>query len=408
MKTSNKVCTSVIFYMAMIILNLTIFTDLLPFNTLLKGIVILLLTIKLITERRNKIKINSYIYAMILFAIFVVINLLFGGDISYITTFCLNILIMVLLMQFPEYSNVEVKLASTMCFIQLLFSIYAEVMPISIVNNTFRKIILYDYNVNYSWRNIMGVNVGITKQPGTCAMYMVTLSSFFFAKIAKEKISIKYIIGYVLTIAVIFMTSKRSAIIFSIGTAIIMCLLFSRKRITYKSIFKIIVITILVAGLAYLINLKFDFLEGVKNKNDSLSISNDISNGREEIWKNSINLFFEKPLFGIGLKKYYGLKGVDIHNTYLQYLVEMGIIGFCAFTLCFGYLINSCIWKCKKVYIKGLKDMKVSTIMGLYLLIFLILYGFVGNTFIDYFPLSLFIISVSMIVNDLYLKEVKK
>ena len=49
--------------------------------------------------------------------------------------------------------------------------------------------------------------------------------------------------------------------------------------------------------------------------------------------------------------------------------------------------------------------MEISTIIGLYLIVFLILYGFVGNTFIDYLPLSLFIIAISMISNDYFFKK---
>ena len=77
------------------------------------------------------------------------------------------------------------------------------------------------------------------------------------------------------------------------------------------------------------------------------------------------------------------------------------------FILCFGYLIKEIVDNCKRNYESGFSCMKESTIMGMYLLIFLMLYGFVGNTFIDYLPLSMFIISIGMLVSDVSKKEVK-
>lgn len=396
---------NLIFYIAVIIFNLTVFTDLLPYNTMLKMVSVAILFFLLILKRKNKLNINQYIYVILLFTIFVMFNYIFGGNIAYIVTFVINILTLILLIQFPEFSKVEVKIATIICFIQLIFVVFAQIMPTTFVNKVFSKIILNGYNVNYSWRNIMGVNVGITKQPGICAMYMVTLSSYFFARIMKEKIKIKYIAGYVLCIIAILITGKRAAILFSTLTMIILVCFYKPRKISCDLLLKVLISLIVGIGLLYFLNTKFDLLSTLKNKNSNLAVNNDLTNGRTEIWKDSMELFFEKPIFGIGLKKYYLIRGLDIHNTYLQYLVEMGIVGFIVFISCFGYIILNCLKKCKKIYGYDFKKMEISTIMGIYLLVFLMLYGLVGNTFIDYLPLSLFIISTSMIINDFYVKE---
>lgn len=407
MDSINKRLSNVVFYLALIILNLTIFTDLLPANTALKVISLVLLIVNLVIKRKTKLEFSKILYPLIVFSMFVIANVLFGGDTSYVITFIVNILILFLLIQFPEFSKAEVKIIMIICSIQLLFVVFAQIAPITLVNSLFSKIINYGYNVNYSWRNISGTNVGITKQPGVCAMYMVALSSYFFSKLMKEKKKLKYGVGYVLCIYAIVLTGKRAAMLFSIITVIIMFFMFKHDKLSSKKIINIATLGLITIVVVFVLNVHFGFLDGIIAKNRYLIANNDISNGRMDIWKDSLKLYLQNPLFGIGLKKYYALRGIDIHNTYLQYFVEMGIIGFFVFILCFGYLIKEIVDNCKRNYESGFSCMKESTIMGMYLLIFLMLYGFVGNTFIDYLPLSMFIISIGMLVSDVSKKEVK-
>jgi O-antigen ligase len=133
--------------------------------------------------------------------------------------------------------------------------------------------------------------------------------------------------------------------------------------------------------------------------------NNNLSNGRFSIWEDAISYYSSKPIFGIGLKNYYEISGYDVHNTYIQFLVEAGIVGFVVLiTSVLKILIGSIAGlKCK--YKDGLSGMDTPTIVGVYLLFFLIMYGFVGNTFIDYAPMSLFMISVGLISSDLYSME---
>ncbi len=62
--------------------------------------------------------------------------------------------------------------------------------------------------------------------------------------------------------------------------------------------------------------------------------------GRIVIWKETLDLYTERPIFGVGPgnSEYYGMKydipgerikyGADIHNSYLDLLADYGIIGF--------------------------------------------------------------------------------
>lgn len=56
---------------------------------------------------------------------------------------------------------------------------------------------------------------------------------------------------------------------------------------------------------------------------------NTISNGRLALWQTAWELFLENPLFGIGWEQFMtqNMYKHEVHNTYLQFLCETGIVG---------------------------------------------------------------------------------
>jgi O-antigen ligase len=71
-------------------------------------------------------------------------------------------------------------------------------------------------------------------------------------------------------------------------------------------------------------------------------------NGRGTVWKNGLQLFRENPVFGIGAGGFSGSVSGNLriaaHNTYLEVLVEHGIVGLLVFLgIVFGLL-----WRTKK------------------------------------------------------------
>lgn len=84
---------------------------------------------------------------------------------------------------------------------------------------------------------------------------------------------------------------------------------------------------------------------------------NDVSNGRIELLKQGIILFFKHPVMGIGRgnleyygKQYFenGLRFSDLHNGFLTILVSSGIVGFSLFLvwgICVAYKLFSCMFE---------------------------------------------------------------
>ena len=79
----------------------------------------------------------------------------------------------------------------------------------------------------------------------------------------------------------------------------------------------------------------------------SLRLGGDILSGRIELWREALNIFLEHPIIGIGWggfsgyvsDNYRSLHGnvFNVHNIYLQFLAETGIIG----TL---VIVSSLLW----------------------------------------------------------------
>ena len=109
--------------------------------------------------------------------------------------------------------------------------------------------------------------------------------------------------------------------------------------------------------------------------------------GRLVIWKDALELFVKKPIFGFGPgnNKYFAAKlnvaqvkiagGADVHNSYLDLLVDYGVIGAgCMLAFWVGSLINVL----KKVFNK-----KVCKEAGYYLAVFCVLTASCASMFLS-------------------------
>jgi O-antigen ligase len=400
---------NIVYAFALALYNITIFTDFLPYNTFIKIFALILLIVDYSTKEKRKLFISPIFKPILALNAVILLNSLVGGDLSYIVTFTTNTLFLLFATQYSQFAKIETRIALILLVMHLVFAFFVELVPQSIVDDVFSKIILNNYNSNYSWRNVTGINVGLTNQPGVLATYMVALSAICYAKYFKRR-RLTYIVGYILSMAIILLTTKRSAILFSIASLVIVSVIFTGRKIKKhlsRHFGKYIVFIITGVVMSLELNKRFDLLSGILDKNEALLESNDLSNGRFSIWEDSMTYFSDKPIFGIGLKNYYELNGYDIHNTYIQFLVETGIIGFISLVMCVLKVLFKSIIGLKKKFESNADSINAHSIAGLYLLVFLVLYGFVGNTFIDYAPMSLFMISVGLIDSDLYPKEKK-
>lgn len=386
-------------YAALLLFNMTIFfSDLLPYNTILKFLVLILLIADLLLFHKVTLKLHKKYIPYIVFTVFLWINILVGGDIDFVVTFSINTLILLMLLSLPYFIKIEIYMIGIMSGIHLIASMMVQILPSDVVNNLFSRLIIIGYNVNYSWRIVSGVNVGITKQPGVNAMYLVSFFAFCFAKIyAKSRLQVLHFIGMILSLTFIFITGKRSASIFVPLCVVIFLLLFKKRKFTKKGLVKIFAMCVGTIFLLGFLNKQMSIFSFLIEKMTSLNGVGDTSNGRLSLWNDAIEQFWTSPILGVGVKAIYNSTGYDVHNTYIQILVETGIIGMLLFVLAIVTMLKNIYSTSQKIFMNQNETINVSLCYGIYILIFLLIYGIVGNTFIDYLPLSLFVLSIALI-----------
>jgi O-antigen ligase len=132
-------------------------------------------------------------------------------------------------------------------------------------------------------------------------------------------------------------------------------MLYMQKAIRLRSLFSVALIVIMVSTISF-------FLAPPKVKKmasrridpaKSESVE-DFSAGRLMIWRRSISLFAERPIFGHGYNSIIYLMetrfgyGAAAHNRYLNYLVELGIIG-CGLYIMILLKVFQIIWTYQKI-----------------------------------------------------------
>lgn len=390
-----------ILVLILIVQNLAIFfTDIIGYVTVVQVICAVLLLAYIACHDR-KIRIQKFLYLWFGFVLLVMMNYFIGGDIRFIIFFLINSVLIIETLSIKNVGYYELIIAKICCWIHLLSSIAVYFLPSGVTNSIVNALLGAQAASNYSWRMISNVNPGITSQPGLNAMFMALLILIYAVEmIVTNKNKTIRIIVIAVTFGMILTTAKRSALLVTLISILFFWLLVRRrtgKKITIKK-----VIGFMASAVALILVIRYFYVSttlfsAVLDKTQSLGDAGDLSNGRLSLWAHGIYVFNQHPILGSGLKSIYKETGFDTHNTYIQILAETGLVGFVLFVLGIGSILFQVI---KRTYfilgVKELGEYKRVAGTGMTFLIFLLIYGFMGNTFIDYTPLMLFSASLIM------------
>lgn len=180
-----------------------------------------------------------------------------------------------------------------------------------------------------------GVQVGGSPE---YADYMITIASFvgfyylYNSNCFKDKI--KIVFSQFLLFMGILTEGRRSELVCYLLSIIVVS--FFIQKIRLKSLFIYIrrfVFFILISGLiisvmnglGFLPRLGSTFIR-IENNVDA----NEISTGRLVLWQIAIEKFIESPIVGNGWNsfRYFNPRMFNAHNTYIQFLCEIGLLGF--------------------------------------------------------------------------------
>lgn len=201
------------------------------------------------------------------------------------------------------------------------------------------------------------------------------------------KNEIKFIWCIILSILLIYfvaLTVSKSALLMLCFPALILIYVFMKKRNFFWAILMLVMIMI---GVLLLINNQIGIFSGVMNR---LSNTNtDITSGRIELWKFFIEYFKNNPiqlLFGRSIA-HYMLDGHVAHNTYIDIIYELGIIGGLLFIT-----LLICIVRASKNNLKRKCLLNYSIIT-----IIIIMYAFLSE--LQYFDPPFHIIIAALVLN---------
>lgn len=325
---------------------------------------------------------------------------LYYGLAFSITVFC-AILSCIVIRQ-SEYKNFKFvfKLIFIFSFIHTFASIIYYFFP-NIIQSILPYILkpadltnnLYEFNYN-------GIICGITPIQGINAIYismflMIVFCSLFFNNTKKIFNIILLFLGYF----ALFLSSKRGLLLANIIAMFFVYFFFKykHKQITLKSIFKICFVTLF--SCLILFSILYNYFP------DSLEIferfkQKDFLTGRGDIWNIGWNNYIKNSLFlGTGLFSSRELLFTtlgsfnDLHNIYLQFLIETGILGF-------SVLIFNIINIIRK-FVRVKLDSKnlFAVLLSLYYFIVMFIYGFTGNWLFDVTMVFMFFIVLSIFLS---------
>ncbi len=235
------------------------------------------------------------------------------------------VLFLLIYLGFNE-SDTKESLMDYLCYITLIiaFMIIAQMVHLFLGGGVFSDTgAIIKENVNLGW--------------ATCnplGAILISLMPILFYGAMKKKHALLYFITAISVYVMALTTCSRNALLCGSATLlvcmIIACLASDKRRIAFRILFVVGAAALVAVFLLFNDNILAVFHSFVKQGTDN--------NGRFQLWGLAWKLFEENPLFGGG---FFTLEtgvyvAIDImptmaHNTILEILGSMGLVGFAAY-----------------------------------------------------------------------------
>ncbi len=208
---------------------------------------------------------------------------------------------------------------------------------------------------------------GFTAHYSINGMYLTNGLFAFIALICgRKRFRILHFISSFLILIAILICGKRGLLLCLILSIYISYFVFSKKNISSK-LFKIIFISFIAFVSIWILSYFIPDIWNAINRMLEMIDKDDISTGRFEMWNQALSYFDKYPFLGYGWRWFYynAGGGLDVHNCYLQLLLEVGIIGSIPFFCFFAYNLYQTIRMVKNgnLYDVGIKGLLLFSIM---------------------------------------------
>lgn len=358
--------------------------------TLIFSLVLLYSSIKL-----NKLKLSGIEVVWLISLVFVVR----GGLTNDFVLYFISILFLVGAKHFSgnywSYIQLVAGLCSIHSFMTILFAYMPELYVVGIVPLFSEDLQKIGLDMIRTYR-LPGLSAHYSTNGMYIALGVATSFSLFINRL-NPKINF-----FLLLIALIglFMIGKRAHLGFSVF-AIIVFLWHNYSDSKNKRFWVMGILLLSIAGLSMLFIIFFPSLSGTLIRMQDSLTSDDITTSRTIFWLFAFSSFLENPIFGIGWRRIMGVMEHDVHNVYLQLLVETGFVGFAFFMFLFLYGIRVGVRNyllIKKMGVEKHTGLKASLTFSIVFQYFFLFYCFTGNPLYDEQTLFPYFLSYSIVI----------
>jgi O-antigen ligase len=186
---------------------------------------------------------------------------------------------------------------------------------------------VYGLMIDRNYPRLMGT---AANDPNLAVLYL----SLFFLFFLVQK---KYLLMKVLYLLLIILTLSRGALISIMATIIIYYILTNKRVVNLSQIRTIVIIlvSIVIMGGIFSVYAKINIADSIIGRFQTAS--DDGGSGRTDQWLGAATTYYQYPITGIGANSSleYNSKTYDgdnySHNTYLDALSELGIVGITVF-----------------------------------------------------------------------------
>jgi len=341
--------------------------------------------------RKIHIENDSIFWIISAFVIFV--SSFFSNDsaaLQYGITFVAFIFIMLVLkeaiLDWRKYYFYSVGVFSSIHVFATILQFFAPEV-IDSVNKTVLPATSYSENARLL--QFFGAHAGITGQTGRNGLYISVALGFWIvlfitSSIKKKKVA--YFGMIILSFAALLLTHKRTFLIIPIIN--ILVLIKIRKKVTIKTLLRIVFVVILLLFIFSFLTKNIPELAFTFQRFNS----SDITTGRSDLWKMGMEIAFEHPVFGVGILNSRNKIGMWPHNIYIQLFAELGL-------LCGGLVIFSMLHSLvEKIKICDYVDESNERyhLFAIYSQLLFLIYGFTGNPFFEIQVVGFYIITIAL------------
>ena len=276
------------------------------------------------------------------------------------------------------------------------FTVISYLLP-SFFNNKILPFLPQEISSEITYFLVRNLYPGITDQIGRNGFYItVGISILYCQVIISNWKSNRYKYAQLLFLFLaLLLTGKRGHLLANLMVIVFISAIYSKYR-NKNFILKIIKTVFILVFITFLLVIIFPeaaapFMRFIARQ------GGDQSSGRFVLFSYALDMFKQKPILGWGPGTFSNLFGIGNHNVYLQLLSENGLVGFTLFVSMLLVNLANTLRRLKlSIQNNSSSQVTIHLLFSLYVQVYYLIYGMIGNPLNDGFILIIYLIAASI------------